>query len=65
MISDYYKLKKEYESKIKKLQKTCIHKSKSKWMRQWWAFGHSTGYIVRVCNNCEKILNKKNGRIID
>ncbi|HVA83132.1 MAG TPA: hypothetical protein VNF06_03140 [Candidatus Aquilonibacter sp.] len=59
MKSEFDALKEEYESKVKKLQRTCLHKRKSGWITQWWALGHSTSYIVRICENCNKILDKK------
>ena len=58
MKSEYDALRREYDAKVKKLQRTCSHKRKSEWMEQQWAIGHSTGYIVRICENCNKILDK-------
>ncbi len=58
-VSGYDRLTKAYKLKVKKLQSTCPHKRISEWMAQWWAIGHSTGYIVRVCENCNKILERK------
>ncbi len=59
MKSEFEALEEKYESDVKKLQRTCPHKRKSEWREQWWALGHSTGYIVRVCLNCNRILDKK------
>jgi len=56
-MNDYDKLKKEWEKKVKILQKKCKHK-KSTWCDEWWAIGHSTGHRVRVCDNCSKNLEK-------
>ena len=61
MKSEFDALTEEYESSVKKLQRTCLHKRKSAWMEQWWALGHSTGYVVRACRNCNKILERKKG----
>ncbi len=60
-VSDYDRITEEYKSNIRKLQSTCSHKRISGWMAQWWAIGHSTGYIVRVCENCNKTVDKKRG----
>jgi len=51
-------LRKKHEEEIKQLQDSCIH-SKSSWMEEHWAIGHSTGNSVKVCSNCEKILARE------
>jgi hypothetical protein len=52
-------LHEDYEKKLKELQETCPHEEMSDWMEEWWAPGHSTGYQVKTCNECNKILSKK------
>ncbi len=58
MRSEFDALTDEYNSNVRKLQRRCLYKKKSKWREQWWALGNSTGYVVRVCLNCNKILDK-------
>jgi hypothetical protein len=61
MKSEFDVLAKKYVSDVKKLQKTCPHKRNSGWTEQWWAFGPWTGYAVKACLNCNKILERKKG----
>ena len=64
-MTTYKQLEKEFERKVKELQdKICPHK-KTKWMEQWWAIGHSTGYSVKVCLRCNKIVDKKAHKVVD
>lgn len=58
-MSDYNKLKQEFEHKVVELQKTCKHKDISKWMDYYWAPAHSTGYKVKICLNCNKEIKRK------
>ena len=51
-------LRKKFEKDLKELQNICNH-PKSTWAEQWWAVAHSTGNMVRVCDICEKELEKK------
>ena len=57
-VSDYDKLEDSFNKKILDLQKRCPHK-KTKWVEEYWAFGHSTGGMVLVCLNCNKTLERK------
>jgi hypothetical protein len=54
----YDKLKEEFYEKVKKLQEECKH-IKSDWMREEFAIGHSTGHEVRICRNCNKVIEKR------
>lgn len=53
------KLRKEYERKLKELQEACLHEKRSAWIEEWWAPGHSTGRKVKVCKNCNKVVEAK------
>ena len=57
-MSQYNKLKNEFDAKVLALQGRCRHKE-SKWVLEWWAIGHSTGFEVRMCQNCGKILGHR------
>jgi len=60
-LSERDKLLKEYNDKLEKLQDECPHPKKSKWKEFWWAIGHSSGYEVKVCLRCGKILDRRGG----
>jgi len=57
-LPTYDGLKEEFEKKVKELQEKCPHK-KTYWAEHWWALAHSSGYKVRVCKRCHKILEEK------
>ena len=52
-------LKDDYDKKLKKLQNECPHNNQSVWMEHYWAPAHSSGYQVKQCNDCWKILQYK------
>ncbi len=53
-------LRKEFERKVKELQRKCQHK-KSKWMLTEWSLNSISieNDIVRVCSFCNKTIEKK------
>ncbi len=57
-METYNQLSKEFDKKVKELQSKCPHK-KTYWAEHYWALAHSSGYKVRVCNRCRKILEEK------
>jgi len=59
---EFENLKKKHEEEIEQLQNKCKH-DKKKWMLEWWAIGHSTGYDVLVCLNCNKNIKHRPGKI--
>lgn len=51
------RLYEEYQQKLKQLQdKDCPHSEETDWMEEWWAPGHRTGRKVKVCANCNKVM---------
>lgn len=56
--TEYEKLQETFDKQVKFLQDTCPHE-KTQWMEHWWAMGHSSGYKVEVCLNCNKTLREK------
>ena len=58
-MSEYQKLKDEFETKVRKLRFDCPHKELSDWVEYHWAIGHISGY-VRYCKRCEEIIDRKN-----
>jgi len=56
-MSKIKELRKEFERKKKELQERCKHVN-STWCKEEWAIAHNTGYMVRVCDNCEKGLER-------
>jgi hypothetical protein len=53
------RLYEEYQRSLKHLQETCPHEQLTDWVQEWWAPGHSTGRKVRVCANCNKVVQAK------
>ena len=54
-MTTYKILEKEFNKKVKALQKECKHE-KTEWYEQWWAIGHSSGFRVQICLKCNKKL---------
>lgn len=52
-------LKDEYDKKLKELQETCKHPKVSDWMEYEWSPCHYSGYQVKQCEICWKIVAKK------
>lgn len=52
-------MRKRHAREIEELQKSCKHESISKWMEEWWAIGHSTGFEVKQCNICGKTVKRR------
>jgi hypothetical protein len=51
-------LRDQFEKDLEQLQKQCKHKP-SKWIEEFYFPMNSTGYKIKMCNICEKILDKK------
>jgi hypothetical protein len=64
-MNGYNKLKQEFDDKVKQLQRRCKHKRLSAWREEWWALGHSTGYRVRQCLYCDKVIKRRKETIED
>ncbi len=56
-------LREKFELDLKELQDNCSH-DESDWMPYMWAPGHF-GNDVKVCKNCEKILETKCEKILE
>ncbi len=53
------RLYREYERKLKQLQKTCPHKRVGDWTPEWSEGArYPTGYILRVCARCRKRVKR-------
>jgi hypothetical protein len=61
MEDDINLIRKRHAEEIKNFERSCKHGKLSDWMEEWWAPGHSTGIMVRVCKRCGKIVESKNG----
>ena len=57
-MESFESLHKEFEKKLEELQAKCSHK-KTFWAEHYWALAHSSGYKVRVCERCHKVLEEK------
>jgi hypothetical protein len=56
-MSAIEKLRKKHDKEIEELQSKCKHKITDR-MSQYWAPGHSSGYDVEVCRECEKTVKE-------
>ena len=59
MKNNYGQLEKEFNKKVVALKKSCKHKNVSPWLEEWWAIGHSTGFEIKVCKRCRKIIKRR------
>ncbi|KXA90219.1 hypothetical protein AKJ62_01370 [candidate division MSBL1 archaeon SCGC-AAA259D14] len=55
----YADLKDEFDERVEKLREECDHPEVSDWQEEWWAIGHTTGFEVRVCEICQKIVARR------
>ncbi len=56
-MKSYKELEEEFDNEVAAVQEKCPHEE-TEWMEQWWAVGHSTGYKVKMCKFCNKIVEK-------
>jgi len=49
----------KHKKEIEDLQEECKHEKISDWMDEWWAPGHSTFRQVKVCEECNKIVETR------
>ena len=53
-------IRKKCDEEIKKLQEICNH-PKYTWCEEAWAPAHFTGRRLKICDVCEKVLERKGG----
>jgi hypothetical protein len=53
------KLYEEYQRSLKRLQEECAHTELTNWIEEWWAPGRSTDRRVRLCANCNRVMEAK------
>ena len=58
-MKTYEELKKEFENDVEELQSKCNHENISDWRIEYWAFGHVTGWQIKFCYICNKIIVRK------
>ena len=58
-MKTYSELKEEFEKKVEDLQSKCKHEDVSDWIGEYWALTHITGWQVKVCNICDKVVARK------
>ena len=51
-------MRKRHKREVEEFQAKCNH-PESTWMLEQWAIAHFTGYEVRVCKVCGKILERR------
>ena len=52
-------MRQRHKREIEALQQKCRHKKLAGWMEQWWAPGHGTGRMVKVCEFCGKVIRER------
>lgn len=57
-MSEYDKLKGEFDQKVKELQDRCEHKEFA-WQEERPLFAHSNRWQIRICLNCNRPLERK------
>ena len=50
-------LYKKYKADLKELQESCPHEELTKFMNEWESPGHSTGRVVQLCKECNKVVH--------
>ena len=58
-MKTYKELKEEFDEKVKDLQSKCKHEDVSDWIVEWYAVAHPTGWQVKMCNICDKMVARK------
>jgi hypothetical protein len=58
-MSERKRLYDEYEKKLKQLQDECKHHQLNDWVDEWFAIGHSTGFMVKECVICGRIIHRQ------
>lgn len=56
-MSEYTKLKREFDKAVKELRENCSHEVLSEWVEVYWAVGRSAGYESRFCERCGKQMD--------
>jgi hypothetical protein len=51
-MSEYWKLKEEFDKKVKDLQENCPHTEYDEEQDEFWGIGRTTGARVRYCKRC-------------
>lgn len=54
----------DYQRKLKELQESCEH-LETTWADEWWATGHATGRLVRVCDCCGLTVEIKESPLLN
>lgn len=52
-------MRKRHENEIKELQNLCPHHKLSGWVTEYWAITHGTGNLIKVCEFCGKVVERK------
>jgi len=59
MKENIYQMRGRHKREIEELQSSCKHKELTDWMEECFAPVHSTGYMVKSCKLCGKIVERK------
>jgi formylmethanofuran dehydrogenase subunit E len=53
------KLYQEYQQRLTRLQQECPHSEQTDWMEEWSAPEHSTDRKVKLCANCDRVMEAR------
>ncbi len=52
-------MRKRHQQELNRLKEECKHPEISDWMEEWWAPAHGTGFQVKTCKACEKVIARR------
>lgn len=52
-------MRKRHEREVESLQENCPHTKLSKWVDEYWAIAHGTGFQIKVCTACGEVVRKQ------
>lgn len=58
-MTSYSRLKRDFERRVKELQKKCPHKNLTEWLEEHWAIAHPTGFQIRHCKRCNAEVSRR------
>ena len=58
-MTTYNELKGDFDKLVEDLQSNCKHEDVSDWMDECYAVAHPTGWQVKMCNICDKMVARK------
>lgn len=57
-MSEYNKLKEEFDRKVKELRENCPHEELTEPQEVFWGYGRTAAYSSRYCERCNKQMEQ-------